>query len=85
MAFESATSRSNSAMLASRAGADSGLNGDSGLRGSAAFLKNCAANSWCGAATSSQACSTPSSRWSNRLSRSSTCSAAAACSSWSWS
>jgi hypothetical protein len=34
------------AMLASRAGADSGLNGESGLVGSAAFLKNLTANSW---------------------------------------
>ena len=33
-------------MLASRAGADSALNGESGDVGSAAFLKNLPANAW---------------------------------------
>ncbi len=70
-------------MLASRAGVDSSLNGESGLDGSAAFLKNGAANSWFGSATSSQASSTPSSRSANDVVPASTSSAAAACSSWS--
>ncbi len=52
------TSR-KSAVLASRAPADSRLKGESGLVGSAAFLKNFPANAWYGAATSTQASSTP--------------------------
>lgn len=47
---------------------DSGENGLSGLSGSAAFLKNCEANSWYGAAMSIQLVSTPASRFCRSVS-----------------
>lgn len=59
-------------MASSRACSDSGEKGLSGLSGSAAFLKNCTANSWYGVAMSSHAFSTPPSRASRSVSRSST-------------
>ena len=68
------------AMDSSRGPSDSGEKGLSGLSGSAAFLKNCAANSWYGSATSSHAFSTPAIRASRSFSRSSTGRTATRCS-----
>jgi hypothetical protein len=72
LAFEPASTSRKMPMDSSRGPLDSGENGLSGESGSAAFLKNCAANSWYGSATSSQAFSTPARRACRSVSRSRT-------------